>query len=137
MHFNATVDKFSPTVVQVIVGRKIGRQKKSHVAGERLRDIVLDGGEVNLLDVFQSRRQPPAHLLIDLISTAIQLVFGLFRSVCELPDHILEFFRHTKLAQVPRMRTEFSPVTNSPQASRAGPWQQLEVTGRKSIEECQ
>jgi hypothetical protein len=123
IRFNATLYEFTPAVVQVVVRGQISGEEERHVPSKDLRDVIFDSSKVNFLNILQCRRQRPTDLAVKFIGAAIQLVLGFLWSIFELAKHVRQFFRHTQLAQVRRVRTEFSPVTASALGQRSGPRQ--------------
>ena len=106
MRFNFPLYQLTPTIVQIVIRREIAGEKEGHVARIDPRHVILYGGEIDLLDVLQHRRQRLADALIDFVSPTIQRVFGFCGSVLQLAKYVRNFFRHTKLAQIVCVRFE-------------------------------
>src|SRR5437870_1028408 len=100
MRFYLTLNQFSPTVMKVIVRSKIAGEEKHDVAGICLRRVFLYCGEIDLFNVFQNWRQWSTDLLVDLVSSAIELVLGFRGYVSQLAKDVGNSCRHAKLAQI-------------------------------------
>src|SRR5438034_11681279 len=76
MRFNFPLYQLTPAIVQIVLRREITGEKERHVTRIAPRHIILHGRKVNLFDVLQHWRQRSADLFVNLVSAAIEFVFG-------------------------------------------------------------